>query len=493
MTGGDWYPAPARWWENRFGSTSYPGYTVSGGLDGAAFQWEELQDAAARLEAVAVRADQVRAEAADVERQLLDGTLAAVPGWFAARMAVLGAWSAVAEAGRRIRELSDSVRRAHTIYRVAEEAVRAGMGAVDSSTWWITAPLGALGNEGRPTRDGTERLLNNWPAALAILLGLPPTFAAQATRDVRHATAGGTPAAGQLGTALVAAANSAGLLRSAPIAVSRAGPAGTVALPPTPAGLLARAAAAEQAGPGYIEVVEVRRDGRSSWVVALPGTQASGGARATANPFDETGVAEALAQDSRFVAEAVSQALDEAGVRAGEPVLLAGYSQGGIHAMNLARNHQFLARHPVRYVLTAGSPVGDRPAAPGVQSLHLEHRQDWVPGADAVPNPDSRDQVTVVLTGKVETPDGADAGLGPGHSFANYLAAAGTLERSPDASVADSRAVVAAALAGGTARRHLFQLTRQPVAPVPPAAPQGPAARPPGTPRMSGGAGGRSG
>jgi hypothetical protein len=141
--------------------------------------------------------------------------------------------------------------------------------------------------------------------------------------------------------------------------------------------------------------------------------------------------------------------------------------------------------------------VGDRPAVPGVQSLHLEHRQDWVPGADAAPNPDSRDQVTVVLTGKVETPEGADAGLGPGHSFANYLAAARTLERSPDVSVADSTAVVAAALAGGTARRHLFQLSRQPAAPAPPpvspAVPQAPAARPPGTPRMSGGAGGRPG
>lgn len=493
MTGEDWYPTPARWWENRFGSTSYPGYTVSGGLGGAAFQWEELQDAAARLEAIAVRAEQLRAEAAEVERQLLDGTLATVPGWFAVRMAVLGAWTAVAEAGRRIRELSDSVRRAYTIYRVAEEAVRAGTRTVDSSTWWLTAPLGALENEGRPTREGAERLLGHGPAALAVLLGLPPAFATLILRDVRHGGAGGASESGRLASALVSAANATGLLRAAPITVARAGPAAAVALPPTPAGLLARAAAAEQAGPGYIEVVEVQRDGRSSWVVALPGTQASGGAAATANPFDETGVAEAVAADSRFVAAAVSQVLDEAGAQAGEPVLLAGYSQGGIHAMNLAGDRQFLARHPVRYVLTAGSPVGDRAAAPGVASLHLEHRQDWVPGADAVPNPDNRDRVTVTLTGKVATPDGEDAGLGPGHNFANYLAGARTLERSPDVSVAESTAVLSTALAGGTARRQLFQLTRPPAPPVPPALPPGPADARPGMPRTSGGAGGRPG
>jgi len=289
--------------------------------------------------------------------------------------------------------------------------------------------------------------------------------------------------------ALVSAANSAGLLRPAPIAVSDAGPASAVPLPPTPAGLLARTAAAERAGPGRIELVEVRKDGRTSWVVALPGTQAGGTAAATANPFDETGVAEALAGRSTFVAEAVSRALDKAGAAAGEPVILVGYSQGGIHAMNLAGNPEFLAKHRVGYVLTAGSPVGDRPAAPGVKSLHLEHLQDWVPGADGAPNPDSRYQVTVALTGRVETADGEDAGLGPGHRFANYLAGARALEHSPDPSVADSAAAITAALAGGTARRHLFQLTRQ----LPASGPAVPPSVPAGTAPTSGGARGRSG
>jgi pimeloyl-ACP methyl ester carboxylesterase len=263
-----------------------------------------------------------------------------------------------------------------------------------------------------------------------------------------------------------------------------------VALPPTPAGLLARTAAAAEAGPGHIEVVRVAKDGRTSWIVALPGTQASGTAVATANPFDETGVAEALASDSRFVAEAVSRALDAAGAAAGEQVVLVGYSQGGIHAMNLARNPGFLARHPVDYVLTAGSPVGDRPAAAGVKSLHLEHRQDWVPGADGLPNPDGRNQVTVTFAGHVETPDGVEPGLGPGHNFGNYLAAARSLEHTTDVSVADSAAALSTALAGGTARRQLFVLAREPLTGPAAGLQGGPGRRDPAV-RPSGGAGGR--
>ncbi|NKX50817.1 hypothetical protein HER39_09610, partial [Arthrobacter deserti] len=215
MTDGDWYPQSARWWENRFGSTAYPGYTVSGGLGGATFQWEELEGAAARLEAIAGRGEQIRAEAAEGERHLLDGRLAAVPGWFAARTAVLGAWSAVAEAARRIRELCDSVRRPHTAYLVAEQAARAGVGAVERASWWITVPLGALGNEGGPGRDGTERLPGPGPAGLAGLLGLPPASAALLLRGLPRGSAGQTPAPGRMVPVLVSAANSAGLLRPA--------------------------------------------------------------------------------------------------------------------------------------------------------------------------------------------------------------------------------------------------------------------------------------
>ena len=74
-----------------------------------------------------------------------------------------------------------------------------------------------------------------------------------------------------------------------------------------------------------------------------------------------------------------------------------GYSQGGIHAMNLSQDKAFLADYDLKYVLTAGSPVGAINPEPGVSSLHLEHRQDWVPGREGLPNPDTKERVTVTL------------------------------------------------------------------------------------------------
>ena len=99
-------------------------------------------------------------------------------------------------------------------------------------------------------------------------------------------------------------------------------------------------------------------------------------------------------------------ALHQAGAVKGDQVVAVGYSQGGAHAMNLSSDKAFLAEFDLKYVLTAGSPVGGITPQPGITSLHLEHRQDWVPGSDGTPNPDTRDRVTVTLTGTGGHPAG---------------------------------------------------------------------------------------
>ena len=70
-------------------------------------------------------------------------------------------------------------------------------------------------------------------------------------------------------------------------------------------------------------------------------------------------------------------------------------------------------------MLTAGSPVGGIRPGPGIRSLHLEHEQDWVPGADGLANPDTRDRVTVTLTNPLAMPPLQDFGLGPGLGWQN--------------------------------------------------------------------------
>ncbi|WP_150110200.1 hypothetical protein [Crystallibacter crystallopoietes] len=435
-------------------------YRVSGGVGGLNFQWQELLNASARLAAVAEDAAGVYSELLLVQTVLHGPRLFLVPGRLLAQDAVSDSMAQLAVSLVEIRRLAEEVEAAHARYRLAEAAAAWGMDQLNGSTWWLSTPIGALANEGRPTLDGAERLVNHGPAALLQLLGVPPVMAGLLLKTVP----GGRTAEGRAAV-LVHSANSFGLLRAAPVAAKRACTAEPreVELAPTAAALLERAEAAADAGPGTIEILEVPSPEGTRWVVTLPGTQTSGSAEASANPFDETGVAEALAANSRHTAAAVSDALAEAGAAAGEPVVLVGYSQGGMHAVNLAADEDFRARHNVEYVVTAGSPVGGVALPPGTRGLHLEHEQDWVPGADGQANPDTRDRVTVTLTDKVSTPPGEDGGLGPGHDFANYVAGARLLETSTDASVADSAAALGTVLAGGgAARQHLFTLRRQP-------------------------------
>lgn len=250
-----------------------------------------------------------------------------------------------------------------------------------------------------------------------------------------------------------------------PAAGMEEGAAGT-AVDTSPAGLLARAGAVKDAGPGQIEVIQTTNGGRDAFVVIIPGTQP--GNMGGPNPFDEVGIGESLGYGSGYTAAGIRSALRQAGAEAGDQVVAVGYSQGGIHAMNLSQNQAFLAEYDLKYVLTAGSPVGAITPAPGVSSLHLEHRQDWVPGSEGLPNPDTRDRVTVTLNGLVRTPAGEDAGLGPGHRLTNYEAGARAVSASPDPSLVASTAALAGVVgAGGAARVTRFQLLRTPKPPTP--------------------------
>jgi hypothetical protein len=84
-------------------------------------------------------------------------------------------------------------------------------------------------------------------------------------------------------------------------------------------------------------------------------------------------------------ARAVAQALRLAGVPAGAELLVAGHSQGGIAAMNVAAN----GRWRVTHVLTAGSPIGNKPGMLRTQVLRIENRGDPVPQLDGDREPAS--------------------------------------------------------------------------------------------------------
>jgi hypothetical protein len=233
-----------------------------------------------------------------------------------------------------------------------------------------------------------------------------------------------------------------------------------VDLDTSPAGLLERIRQINARGAGFIEIIEVTNGGQKTYVVVVPGTQPAGAGAGGENPLDEAGILEAMLYSSDDVSVAARQALQAAGAEHGATVVAVGYSQGGIHVMNMAADPRFLGDYHLRYVLTAGSPVAGINPAAGVQSLHLEQRADWVPGTDGAPNPDTKERVTVSLTGPPRALGGEGA-LGPGHTLTSYQDGARLVSASTDPSLVASTAALGVALgAGGTATATRFSLSR---------------------------------
>ncbi len=168
--------------------------------------------------------------------------------------------------------------------------------------------------------------------------------------------------------------------------------------------------------PGTVGVERVERaDGSRAWVVAIPGTQDATGLGWGRNPMDMGTNVRLMAGARDDGTELVVRAMAQAGVRPGEPVLLAGHSQGGMVAMALAGSAAFTGRYTVAAVLTAGSPVAGQAVPGSVPVLHLEHRQDLVPALDGSPSPEGANRTTAVRDLRA-SPDPADrlAGRDPG-------------------------------------------------------------------------------
>lgn len=216
--------------------------------------------------------------------------------------------------------------------------------------------------------------------------------------------------------------------------------------PPAPAG-------SAGAGAGTIEVKELRRpDGTRTWVVTVPGTQEWGPVQGP-NPFDLTSNLGLVARGADDVTAAVVRAMELAGIRPGEPVVLTGHSQGGIAAAAVAAAPALQERFDVRAVVTAGSPVGTIDLPPDVVGVHLEHATDLVAGCDAAPNPDTPTRTTAVVD-LGAAPDAATraAAASPlaSHQVRTYARTAAGLEGAGDPRWDAASAQVAALLADTT-------------------------------------------
>ncbi|MDR2114194.1 MAG: hypothetical protein LBO75_02825, partial [Bifidobacteriaceae bacterium] len=137
-------------------------------------------------------------------------------------------------------------------------------------------------------------------------------------------------------------------------------------------------------------------DGGISWLVAIPGTMEPTQMGQSTNPADMDTNIRAITGDASAVGFAVVAALADSGVKKGQPVVLAGHSQGGIVSAELAADPEFTSKVTVAGVLTVGSPVSQLTPRGNSQWLSLEHTQDVIPALSGGANQHGRNHTTVV-------------------------------------------------------------------------------------------------
>ena len=410
--------------------------TIRGGRGGISVQLEELAAGAGRLDVLAGDLAAVEQETGRILDQLC--WVDRQPAWSAAPHVTAvrnGQWR-VQAARTALERISSQIRACLRDYQDAEWRANVGRFLGLATPEELRASVRVMATAGVPDLATTERVV----AAMRIAA---PDVRARIDREpiVRSAL-------------MVLAVNF--VPRDLHVQQHERVP---VDLDASPAGLLQRLRHIEARGAGYIEVLEVDNNGTKAYVVVVPGTQSAGLSAGGANPFDEAGIVEAMLHGSASVNDGVLAALAAAGADQGAPVVAVGYSQGGIHAMNLAADPRVREQYDVKYVLTAGSPVAGIPVGEDVTALHLEHEADWVPGTDGTANPESRSRVTVSMSTPFEP--GGDKGLGPGHRLGGYEDGARLVAASGDPSLTQSTAVLGTVLgAGGAATATRFSLTR---------------------------------
>ncbi len=181
---------------------------------------------------------------------------------------------------------------------------------------------------------------------------------------------------------------------------------------------------------GTIEVQTITGpDGAVRHIVYLPGTDEFSA------PWDQDGDVRDLQTNLQLVAgqedayqQGIRQALHQAGVRPGEPVLLVGHSQGGMEAAAILAGHH--GGLELTAAVTAGSPTAQVPGFPDDTAvLSLEQLGDVVPQLDGQPNPDSVEQTTVTFDAHPE------GGVLAHHGYDVYEQGAGLADTSTDPSV----------------------------------------------------------
>lgn len=142
-------------------------------------------------------------------------------------------------------------------------------------------------------------------------------------------------------------------------------------------------------------------------------------------PWDMTSNLTAMGGGSAGSYRAVEEAMRLAGVEAGSPVTVTGYSQGGLIAAQLAASGDY----SIDGLVTFGAPAGQVAVPHDIPYLAVEHTNDLVP---ALGGTFASSEPVVVRRQLFDGPPPPSEYVLPAHRLPNYLETAGLVDVSDD-------------------------------------------------------------
>ncbi len=363
-----------------------------------------------------------------------------------------------------------NVATARTRYEQAEAQAQREMNNARGDQLPLTLMWDLASNKGRPRTQTTEDLINDLPGFMGFPLGF--------LRDREHGGLFQAPYPDRLYPQLTDFLRGQNLVDLTPIEVVGHAPDRDVEFDGSIESLVDLQKLAEREPPGSLLVTRIEGPQGPVYVLTIPGTQSgppedregnirriegAGPGRELGNPWDGVGIVEGMGNESKNLIPSVEEALRQSGARNGDRVVVTGYSQGGIHAANIVNDEHLNELFVFPHLSTFGSPTGRIPVPKDTPALHLEDKNDIVPGTDGSRNPDERNRLTVVFDGPDGTLELGNDGFGEAHKLENYDSHAKELRGTKDPGAVESLGLLGTLFGQSRQGRvRSFQLARQP-------------------------------
>ncbi len=180
---------------------------------------------------------------------------------------------------------------------------------------------------------------------------------------------------------------------------------------------------------GVVRIVRTVNHAGEWWIVQVPSTRSWLPAAGQA-PNDLTADVHAVSGRESSLLRGVLSAMAQARIPVAAPILVTGFSLGGIVAAQLAtgsyRAPGFASAHNFRHLITAGSPIARFRIAEGVSVLSLEHKLDPVHRLDGRPRATDVDAAVPWVTVTAGPPLPLDYTVGQTHHAPSYAETAHT-------------------------------------------------------------------